>query len=235
MDSLLALNVDSVDVWVSNLEEQFGPLRDIEIALAAGDLSGANSLIQPYTPETNVQSNYKSYFILYHKYAALDSLSPADSIALWTLAVQCPGIDGPAVHKARALYNLIYKSILNLNDDGCEENGYSERIKSSSYNSAVESSILADHQKREIIGKVKNTYVIFPNPTGDFFYIRSTKPNERIEVTITDVNGRILQQEYAPIQNKRGKINVTYPNGMYFVHIKNARAELTIKKLIINK
>ncbi len=237
VDSIIALNNDTLMQWYDGLEEEVGQLFEIEGSLAKGDFETAQDLINGYTPETNVQSNFKDYFQIYHNYAIDDTMSTSDSTDLFVLASQCPGRDGPAIHKARALYNMAYNTILAFNDDSCERIGYSERhMNNGEVRPKSELNQLLTHETGQIKGKIKlrQNLTIYPNPAQEILYIRGGKKDEWLEIRIADAWGRVLKEEKYQANGSRA-IDLNLMNGIYFVHITNAKGEKRINKLIISK
>lgn len=237
VDSIIALNNDTLMQWYDGLEGEVGQLFEIEGNLAKGDFETAQDLINGYTPETNVQSNFKDYFQIYHNYAIDDTMSTSDSTDLFVLASQCPGRDGPAIHKARALYNMAYNTILAFNDDSCERIGYSERhMNNGEIKPMSEFNQLLKHEANQIRGKLKlrNFLTIFPNPAQEILYIRGGKKDEWVNIRITDSQGRTLKQENVLLNNNTA-IDLDLINGIYFVYLTNSKDERTTKKLIISK
>ncbi|MCU0361069.1 MAG: T9SS type A sorting domain-containing protein [Bacteroidia bacterium] len=237
LDSLIAQNNDTLIQWYEDLEEEVGTLFEIEDELAEGDFETAQDLINGFSPETNVQTNYRDYFQIYHNFAIDDTMSTGDSTDLFILASQCPGRDGPAVHKARALYNLIYNTILAFNDDTCETIGYSERqMEHGQVRPNSELSQLLTHESDQIKGKfkIKRNLLIYPNPAQEILYIRGGKKDERVNVRIYDTWGRTLTEENYTLGNDTS-IKLNLINGIYFVYITNTNGDQTIRKLIISK
>lgn len=237
VDSIIAMNNDTLMQWYEGLEEEVGTLYEIEGNLAKGDFEAAQELINGYTPETNVQTNFRDYFQIYHNYAIDDTMNTSDSTDLFILASQCPGRDGPAIHKARALYNMAYNTILAFNDDSCERIGYSERqMNNGEVRPKSELNQLLIHESGQIKGKLKlrHNLTIYPNPAQEILYIRGSKTDETVNLRITDLQGRSLMEEKLVLNNNKG-INLDLINGIYFVYITNSKGEKTTKKLIISK
>lgn len=83
-------------------------------------------------------------------------------MSLLTLAYQCPATDGPAVYKARALYNDLYKIILELNDDNCVPEGFAMRTSANSQNQISISTLVEREKYSKTIKRI--VYKIYPNP-----------------------------------------------------------------------
>lgn len=235
LDSLNALNNDTLDAWYADLEDQIGDLFKIEGFLSQGDFSTAQSYLNAYTPETNVQENFKSYFQFYRKYAEFDSLSANDSLSLLVLASQCPAVDGPAIHKARSLYDLIYGGLTFYNDDSCETNGYTGARNGKVVDDLAGIQTLITHESRQIKGRLRNHYSLFPNPASTRITISSSNYTGAATVSIFDLSGHILLSKSTSFENNQIMLELDLANGIYFVRINEQANGTTNKKLIINR
>lgn len=235
LDSLIALNNDTLDAWYADLEDQIGDLFKIEGFLSQGDFGTAQSYLNVYSPETNVQENFKSYFQLYRKYAEFDSLSAYDSLSLFVLANQCPAVDGPAIHKARSLYDLIYGGLSFYNDDSCETNGYTGARNGKVVEELAGFQTLISHENRQIKGRLRNHYSLFPNPASTKITISSSNYAGAATVSVLDISGNLLFTKTASFQNNQTALDLDLANGIYFVRISESTNGMTSKKLIINR
>lgn len=233
LDSLIALNNDTLNAWYEDLEDQIGDLFKIEGFLAQGDFSMAQNYLNNYTPETNVQWNYKTYFQLYKNFASTDSLNYSDSLALLILSSQCPGSDGPAIHKARSLFDLVYGTLTFYNDDSCEASGYTCERFSGSSESLPDKIALQQHETFQIKGRARNRYSIFPNPASTEITIQGSDYRGSATIFVYTIGGNLLFQKDVSFQNASVNIPLNLPNGMYFVRIADLKNGNTSKKLII--
>jgi hypothetical protein len=235
MDSLLLTYSDTIQEWYIEHYDIYGPLIDIENKLAIGEFENAQSLISSFQPESNVQANYKNFFQLYHNFAATDSLVPSDSSSLYILSNQCPGKDGPSIYKARSLYNLIYTTVLQFNDDSCETIGYSMRTGRNLQDEQKDKSLLEFNEKNQIKKKQKNDLKIYPNPSQNTIYLTGKKLCQNCQIIITDINGRILQTE--KLTSSAGTLSISFnlDNGIYFVNLIDETGYSTVKKFIVAK
>ena len=73
---------------------------------------------------------------------------------------------------------------------------------------------------------------IYPNPTFDFIYLKTKKP-EDFKVSISSVEGRVIMEKI--INNAViTKINVsTLPKGLYFITIEDKNNRKKVSKLIV--
>jgi len=238
MDSLLAANDQTLAAFYeANLPEERGMISDIERLLALGLYQEANVLITSFVPETNIQSNFKEFFKLYYLCRTAPSLSTSDSTSLFILANQCPFTDGPAVYKARALYTLIYGTVVEYYDEDCAPEGYSERKANPADSSQANpvNALLAEHETRNIVKKSKTEYKIYPNPTIDAIYIKSKKENEVIHVIISDLSGRRMLDQVLSVNAYQTDLKLDLLNGIYTVTLINSKNERITKKLVISK
>jgi hypothetical protein len=235
LDSLNALNNDTLDAWYADLEDQIGDLFKIEGFLSQGDFATAQSYINSYSPETNLQENFKSYFQLYRKYAQYDSLSSYDSLSLLVLANQCPAVDGPAVHKARTLFDLINGTLTFYNDDSCETSGYTGARNGTLLEQSIELSLLKAHESEQIKGRTRNHYSIFPNPASTHIAIQSSEYRGLATILIFDVSGHLLLQEHVSLETTQIKLPVDLMNGVYYLKILDTKNGCTVKKVVISK
>ncbi len=90
--------------------------------------------------------------------------------------------------------------------------------------------------------KEKNQFLIFPNPTKDFFniYIKIANniTNENLIMIISDISGKEyhrekINQEQAGFYKNKTNIS-NYPPGIYFINITGNRFSDT-KKLIVKQ
>jgi len=74
---------------------------------------------------------------------------------------------------------------------------------------------------------------VLPNPSTGYFtiLIQSAKTDEKINVRITDVNGRTIEQKQNLFANQTLKVGYTYQPGLYFVEITQGN-EKSLMKLI---
>jgi hypothetical protein len=235
MDSLILANNDTLQEWYINHFDMYGPIVDIEDKLAVGDFENAQTLISSFEPESNIQANYKNFFQLYHNYATADSLLSDDSLSLFILSNQCPGKDGPSIYKARSLFNLIYMTVLQFNDDSCETIGYSSRTGRNLHEEQNEKTLLVINENNQIKRKQRSDIKIYPNPSQNTIYITGKKLCQKCQVIITDINGRILQMEKLARSDSKLTVYFTLDNGIYFVNLIDETGYSTVKKFIVAK
>lgn len=74
---------------------------------------------------------------------------------------------------------------------------------------------------------------IFPNPAVDYFEIKTAKPSDVAEITITDVMGR-TQQSPAPDHVGRNSL-LGWPCGIYTIKIKSHSGRTQVKRLVVSR
>ncbi|MBA2612574.1 MAG: T9SS type A sorting domain-containing protein [Bacteroidetes bacterium] len=194
----------------------------VENYIYNGQYSQAQLINNAVAVTNAVEANYKTFYSLYSKHATGNFTVP-DSLTLINLAKLCSGIDGAVVYQARALYNLIYKTVKNYKEN-CDE----VIISGSRFNSIG---------NNENSGSTKNNWTVdlFPNPASNEFNIVSNAESENLTVIIRDVAGKILYNQRLRTSNFISKLDLNLINGIYFVTINNTNNESTTKKLVIAK
>jgi hypothetical protein len=178
---LLAQGGDTLQGFYENkVPEELGQITDIEAALSSGQYNFASALINAFSPQTNMQHNYRDFFSYYLSYKTLGNISANDSLNLTILASQCPATDGPAVYKARALFTQIYGIIWEYNDDNCVPEGFVLRQgQQTNFDELkLRESI---HQQKKLL------YKIYPNPLSSDLFLTGAEANKMLRITIIDV------------------------------------------------
>jgi len=111
-------------------------------------------------------------------------------------------------------------------------------IRDYAYNSIPDQPIFAGEGQPIITGTVENSFAssinIFPNPAIDKLTIALASYNQKVEVTITDITGKIV---YATTAGETQLIEVNtqdFSEGIYMVQIQ-AEGFIATKKLVIEK
>jgi len=152
---------------------------------------------------------------------------------LLTLAYQCPATDGPAVYKARALYNDLYKTILEFNDDNCVPEGFAMRTSANSQNQIATNILIESEKSSKKLTRV--VYKIYPNPNDGDLFILGQKPFEQLRLTISDVSNRVLIDKVIELNDKGSfyqKLDLI--DGLYFISINSKNGKFT-RKILLNK
>lgn len=143
------------------------------------------------------------------------STGDAAAGALHEITQRCPGLSGAAVFQARALYNTIYK--VNVVYSECyEESG---------------------ERKALLLGApIGNWQVnVYPNPASNSIFIKSTRKDEILTVTIRDLSGRTLVNKTVRANEFLANLEISLNNGAYLLSINSWGNESVTKMLLISK
>ncbi|MBL7919382.1 MAG: T9SS type A sorting domain-containing protein [Bacteroidia bacterium] len=192
-------------------------LFDIEEAIANGNLILANSYLSNFTPSNLVETNYKNFYLVCLNVKD-STFSSADSLTLENIAKSCPYTSGNVVHQARSLYNILYKTYKTFYDD-CQS--LASRKGSTPKNNI----------------QIKLKTELYPNPNNGNFTIRinNAKEKQSVEISIFDMNGKLLIREDKTVTNSEVNLSQLLLNGAYTVKIKLADGTYDQHKIIINK
>ncbi|MBL7932787.1 MAG: hypothetical protein JNL60_12835, partial [Bacteroidia bacterium] len=141
----------------------------IEDTLSAGGLNYASSLLSGMDDSgfNDVEQSYYTFYDLYIKYLTDGHLIPEDFSVLKELAGLCPGTNGAAVYKARALYLVLTGSVFN------PPNPCNERVEG---RAAQNQTITYDASKSWNVD-------LFPNPATNELNIVGKADVEELDVT----------------------------------------------------
>ncbi|MBL7895557.1 MAG: T9SS type A sorting domain-containing protein [Bacteroidia bacterium] len=177
----------------------------------------ANATSSSVSSKVSVEDNYKTYFALYDKYKS-GNLDETDLASLNSLANLCPGIDGPVIYQARALYQVVTKDVIVFKEN-CEQISNARQSKKSSTTPSV-----------------ANWDVhLYPNPTSGELNIVSKNNSEQLMVIIKDATGKIVNQNNLQVSDFISNLTLNLENGLYLITITNNKNETTTKKLVIAK
>ena len=190
----------------------------LEDTLMMGQFTSANSLLSSVSPTNNIDSYYYDYYTLYLSYSAhnFEHSSGSDSSSLWSMASQCPGLNGACVYQARALYNTVYHQI-----------GLWPACPGSGARMANQFSAL----KIQTPDRIN----IYPNPSAGQLTVSGTLENEALEIEIRDLSGRLLITTTVKLKGFIANLELELLNGAYFVTITRSNHEQLTKKLLIAK
>jgi glutathionyl-hydroquinone reductase len=221
--------------------ESLGNYKNIEQKLSSGQLALAQSLIAAFSPTTNIENNYKTFYTLQRAYLQNQDLTMLQNIQLLLLAYQCPFTDGAIVYNARALYGLANMVSIDYNDTYCAQLGFSFKTNNSD---SIGNTVISDQLYTELIRnekvsketfKNKTNYFLFPNPAKDELFVNSANTeNELIQLEILDANAKTIAKQVVSINNYLGKLNLNLINGIYTVKITTKQGTYEYKKLIIS-
>ena len=130
-----------------------------------------------------------------------------DAFFLDDIAMQCPRSGGEAVFRARTLLGI-----------DMEESQVAERIKAP-------------------VSNMSDRFFIAPNPNkGEFHLTYYLQEGESAEVTITDVEGRIIGKKLLKSEMNDTHFNLTdKQNGIYFLNLNTSTGESMKFKVVLVK
>ncbi len=204
--------------YTSKANSNMDKLMQVENSFYNGQITNATALNNAVITGNTTEANYKNFYVLYAK-SKTANFSETDSTDLITLANLCPDMNGAAVYQARALYNFIYKTVLN-----------------SAYDCNSITSVSRFGNNNEQID-IQNNWSIdmFPNPTSGDVSIISKNAIDNLSITIIDVAGKVVYKNNLQTSNFIGKLDLNLINGIYLVSIKNSNNENITKKMVIAK
>lgn len=208
-----------------------------EKLLAQGKYENAQSAIDNFEPVTNIENNFKTYFQLYRNFRVNELLNETEESQLQILAAQCPGKDGPAVFKARALLNHLLNDLIDYDDQNCELQGYSRPSKGVDESDVALNQMLIQNEKNVVNKKVVKTenIKIYPNPTSNSVIISGLKKDGQMSVYLTDALGRNLITTILNFEKGKSRLDFKLDEGIYLIHIKINQNEFVVKKIIVSK
>jgi len=198
----------------------------VEEDLYAGNYSSARSILSSITTTNNVEANYKNFYRLYANFEqAVDedaTYSADDAADLQVLAQLCPEAGGSCIHQARALYNAIFNTIVNYNDD-CNASTGGERLAHYTDEAQTNSSTIVKEWSVDL----------FPNPATNQVNIVSKQENESLNLVILDVTGRVMLKQALKTNGFIATLELNLLNGAYMAIITNSSGKTVTKKLLI--
>ena len=140
------------------------------------------------------------------------------------IANQCPLESGIAVHLARSLYTLIDADEEFIND--CSG---IQALRNSSGHDELAESLKAKLEKKTI----RETWHIFPNPANGQVFVQYNSPIGG-HIKLVNSFGNLLFSK--PLRTGKGDLVInssSFPSGLYFMQLYDARGKLDSKKIII--
>jgi hypothetical protein len=84
----------------------------------------------------------------------------------------------------------------------------------------------------DALGNAGNFFVVYPNPAGEAFEVRS---NEELEIYITDISGKLIQN-FSLKSGENKKVDAQdLQGGIYFIHSTNSEGRPQTHKLLIGR
>lgn len=76
---------------------------------------------------------------------------------------------------------------------------------------------------------------IYPNPAQDRITLLNSNANEVLNISVTDLTGRVITKQKVKTENFVVDINLSLLNGVYMLTVTNSENKTTVKKLLIAK
>lgn len=173
----------------------------IEGDLTEGDFVNGTNQVAFIAPQNSFESNYKSVYDAYIKHAS-DTVTISDSLTLVTIALGCPFTDGAAVYEARALYNSIYHTNVNF-EDNCLPISSGNRMSGE-----------IDSTNTMLLNAA-----LYPNPSSGEVTLDLPQRIEKVQVIVTDITGKEVYNEQVVAKENRILINLNIESGIYLVRV----------------
>jgi len=224
---------------------RYALLTQIEGALASGDTAGAQTILNNFSVDSmaNVQNdtatgvqmaddttadaivvNYRQYYQLYINYQE-GTLSSSDSTALTALANLCPITGGNVVFKARALYDIVYDTLVIFPDNCPDSVIYDSAAERMSHPTGVKA--ITDSKGQQ--------YILYPNPNdGNFILQQGVADDEPVQAEVWDVTGRVLYKDNLQFTDLNAKMRVVNAvPGMYLMQLTDSKAQIFRFKFVV--
>jgi len=191
----------------------------IEEQIAQEQLTQASNGLAAVSNQDDVDNNHQTYnTCMLHYKDSTQTFTTTDSANLVNLCQKCPYTDGFVVFRARALYNLVFKTVEAFVDN-CDNNALNR----------VADTFTDEEDDKDELLKVE----LYPNPsTGKLSIITETE-NEVLDVIVTDVAGKEVYNQKLNIVNYTTDFTLQVKNGFYFVEMRGLKNKI-IKKIVIN-
>lgn len=215
--SLTSSSVVLQNFYIASIPTVRETFASIEDDIASGDLVNGQSKTNALAPVNSIEDNYKTFFNAYLKYQT-DTILSGDSIAIVNMANACPFTDGDVVYQARVLYNSIYSTNIYF-EDNCPE--------------------VTERSFDQIKDKTTSSFdvLLYPNPnTGDFSLVPFSSDITELNITVMDVNGKIIFTKTINSGDRLFNLSLDSPNGIYMMFVNNPHTnESIVKRIVIQK
>ena len=224
---------------------RYALLTQIEGALASGDTAGAQTILNNFSVDSmaNVQNdtatgvqmaddttadaivvNYRQYYQLYINYQE-GTLSSSDSTALTALANLCPITGGNVVFKARALYDIVYDTLVIFPDNCPDSVIYDSAAERMSHPTGVKA--ITDSKGQQ--------YTLYPNPNdGNFILQQVLADDAPVQAEVWDVTGRVLYKDKLQFTDLNAKMRVVNAvPGMYLLQLTDSKGQIFRFKFVV--
>lgn len=218
-DSILQAFYDTISVMNT------GILNRVNELIAEGSLGSASTLNASINPDNLLEENHQTFNNIYLETLAenIDTLNVMQKDDLIAIAEQCPLSGGMAVYQARAMLSLVLDSIVNYDEENCEEQINLRIALIKKYESVK-------------IPKPHEIYKLYPNPNNGNMQLDYKLSNgESGELMLFDSFGRKLcnyqlnKAETTLVINDEG-----LAGGIYVYQVKvNGRIRISEKLIIL--
>jgi len=177
--------------------------------------------------------NYRQYFQLYLHYLE-GVMSSTDSAQVSTLANLCPITGGGCVFRARALYDVIFDTLVffpnNCNDSTSLFDSMAMRHSAPGISSGTTK---GDGGIIQIVGGQR--YILFPNPNnGNFILKQGTTDTDPVLAEITDVLGRSMFKQTLGFTDAISQIQVrNVTPGLYLLQLTDSEGRMFKFKFVV--
>jgi Secretion system C-terminal sorting domain len=208
--------------YTNNKTTCIGKLTDVEDLIATANYTQAKTLNTSFTAGCAADADLQNYYTLYLKYATDTLLDSNNYAALLSLANHCADQVGIVVYKARGLYDVISKQKHNYADN-CAGAGSGNRI--------INTENTIENKEKSTIKEELAAISLYPNPNnGNFILNLNTNEKLSIEVSILDLNGKVVLSQTCVSDNGKCEFNANQlQKGFYTVKVNN---EKSLKLLI---
>ncbi|WP_113662361.1 T9SS type A sorting domain-containing protein [Pedobacter nanyangensis] len=229
LDSFMTVAADS----------RFGWLTAIEQALAAGDTTLAetlldnpvpamdtlrvngNILLTDYPEADAIVGNYEQYYRTYLRFMR-ETMDASDTAAIADLADRCPDLEGAVVYKARSLYSLMRDTMIIYHDDSCRYGGGQQR--------RVKGGAITGGEA------VDGAYTLYPNPNTGSFTLTALRDKQvaTAGIKVYSALGALVHQSLCTFN--KGKVTLDIGEqaaGLYLLCIEDGTGTVTCLRFVI--
>jgi len=198
-----------------------GKFTEVETKIKEQNYAVANTLLQGITPALTSEENYKLFYTYYQKY--IDStLTTQDSIAIDSLARQCPELGGIAVYKFETLRASVFGAF-NSTVFHCELPN-------------VQATQRVAHSATGINKNNKTKYnaiTIAPNPSNGSFSIKGNYTTaDNLTYEVYSIDGKLMYVDKLIFYEGISVLNLNLNNGIYTIKVLSNK-ENKIQKIVI--
>jgi len=169
--------------------------------------------------------NYRMYYQMYLHYLE-GVMSNTDSAEVATLANLCPITGGHCVYKARALYDIIFDTLVFF-PDNCGD--------SVTFDSIAERHSAPPLPKGDTATNGGQQYTLYPNPNnGNFVLLQSVADQQPVISEIWDVTGRSIYKGDLHFETKTTTLQmVNGIPGLYLLQLTDSKGRMFKFKFVV--